>query len=245
MTDNLHSLVAPYAVDAVEADERAAFEAHLADCGDCRDELASLRVATEHLTAASAHQAPAALKGRVLASASISPQGPPKAAPAPSAGSAGESGGRRRRLPWIAAAAALAVVIAGAGSIAVDSRLDERTEATALDRDVMMVTSAPDAHAMDVPLGNAHVVMSEKMHGVVVMGADVPMPADGMEYQAWLVLADGSYLAGPTFMPDEAGVVLAHMDAPMEGVTSFAITAEPHGGSAAPTGAMLAEVSVA
>lgn len=240
MTDNLHSLVAPYAVDAVDADERAAFEAHLTDCADCRDELAGLRVATEHLAAAAAHEPPPALKRAVLTAATTAPQdaaAPEHATP--------QAPPKRRRAAWFAAAAAAVLAVAAAGTVVVNARLDERTTAAALDRDVMMVTSAPDAHAMDLALGNAHLVMSEKMHGVVVMGADVPMPDPGMEYQAWLVMADGTYTAGPTFMPDDAGVVMAHMDAPMTDVSAFAITAEPHGGSATPTGDMLAEVELA
>ena len=41
--DDLHELAAPYALDAVDADERVAFETHLRECERCRAELASLR----------------------------------------------------------------------------------------------------------------------------------------------------------------------------------------------------------
>ena len=67
----------------------------------------------------------------------------------------------------------------------------------------MMVASAPDAHAMDLALGQAHLVMSDKMGAVVAMGQDAPMPADGMEYQVWLMMDDGASMPGPMFMPYE------------------------------------------
>ncbi|MFC6343639.1 zf-HC2 domain-containing protein, partial [Nocardioides hankookensis] len=43
--NDIHALVGAYAVDAVDDLERAAFERHLAECADCRDEVASLREA--------------------------------------------------------------------------------------------------------------------------------------------------------------------------------------------------------
>src|SRR5437762_8553694 len=43
MDDNaLHELTAPYALDALDADERRAYEAHPARCDRCRDDLAEL-----------------------------------------------------------------------------------------------------------------------------------------------------------------------------------------------------------
>ena len=44
MTD-IHALSGAYAVDALDDDERAQFEAHLAGCPSCRSEVDSLREA--------------------------------------------------------------------------------------------------------------------------------------------------------------------------------------------------------
>ena len=41
--DDLHELAAPYALDALSADERQQFETHLLECERCRAELASLQ----------------------------------------------------------------------------------------------------------------------------------------------------------------------------------------------------------
>ena len=43
MNDDIHGLVGAYAVDAVDDDERVRFEPHLAECAECRAEVASLR----------------------------------------------------------------------------------------------------------------------------------------------------------------------------------------------------------
>ena len=39
MSADVHSLVGAYAVDAVDDQERAAFELHLAECPECTDEV--------------------------------------------------------------------------------------------------------------------------------------------------------------------------------------------------------------
>ncbi|WP_278259966.1 anti-sigma factor [Nocardioides convexus] len=67
MTDHDHALSGAYAVDALDAEERARFEAHLHDCRDCQEEVASLREAAALLGTDSA-EPPAAVRDAVLAS---------------------------------------------------------------------------------------------------------------------------------------------------------------------------------
>src|SRR5919197_1417385 len=70
MSEELHSLVAPYALDALEGDEERGFETHLALCERCRDELAGLREAAAALAYGAAGPAPPPeLKARILAEA--------------------------------------------------------------------------------------------------------------------------------------------------------------------------------
>src|SRR6266849_2796795 len=57
MTNDLHELAAGYALDALEEDERHAFEDHLSSCAVCEGELPSLH---------DAPAAPAELRDRVL-----------------------------------------------------------------------------------------------------------------------------------------------------------------------------------
>jgi anti-sigma-K factor RskA len=72
--DELHELAAPYALDALSADERGRFEAHLSDCERCRAELAELSETAASLAyAAEGPVPPAELRGRILARARDDP----------------------------------------------------------------------------------------------------------------------------------------------------------------------------
>jgi anti-sigma factor RsiW len=105
MTTNqdLHEQVAAYALDALDDDERRAYEAHLAGCEQCRAELAGLTDTAGALgLAADAVDPPQGLRGRILDAARD--EGPSNVV---SIGSA-----RRRRFA-IAGGVAAAVAAAG------------------------------------------------------------------------------------------------------------------------------------
>ena len=66
MDDQLHDLIGAYAMDALDPDERAAFEQHLRDCADCRQELAALSETLAQLADDYAVEPPPALRDAVL-----------------------------------------------------------------------------------------------------------------------------------------------------------------------------------
>lgn len=237
MEHQAHTLLAAYVLDAVDADEREAVEAHLAECADCRADAAALRETAADLAEADATAPPASLRASVMDRVAQTPQLAPATQPTP----APVRGRRPRRTTWLVAAAAVAVTGVGASWGLLNSRGDS---AGTLERDVIAVASAPDAHTMEIALGDSHLVMSDRMDEVAVMGHEAPMPADGMEYQLWLVLEDGTYMPGPTFMPDHDGDVMTLADLHDEKVMGFTITEEPMGGSEEPSGDMVAEVSL-
>ncbi|HZT45777.1 MAG TPA: anti-sigma factor [Gaiellaceae bacterium] len=72
--DHLHELTAAYALDALDADEREAYETHLHGCDDCRAELASLAGTVGALAYATEGPAPAAdLRSRIVSAARAEP----------------------------------------------------------------------------------------------------------------------------------------------------------------------------
>jgi anti-sigma factor RsiW len=73
MPDELHDLSALYALDVLDADERARFEAHLATCDRCTEDLAGLREAASSLAFVGGPAPPAALRGRILTAARAEP----------------------------------------------------------------------------------------------------------------------------------------------------------------------------
>jgi len=271
MNADVHALIGPYVLSALTTDELADFEEHLETCAACREEVASLRDVTAVLAEAEAAAPPVSLRTQVLSAVAVTQQVRPapasgvtpqaRPAPAPASGISDAqplaaqnppaeppavtnlSDRRRRRMPRLALAAASILVLALVG-VGVGTAMKTRGENLAFEHDVMMVTSAPDAHSMDLSLGNAHLVMSDKMDAVVAMGQDAPMPKVGMEYQLWLMMDDGKAMPGPTFMPSSDGEFMAMMHTSFDGVVALAVTEEPHGGSVAPTGAPVAEVTL-
>jgi anti-sigma-K factor RskA len=64
---DLHELTAAYALDALDADEAEAYERHLSQCEECRQELAGLNEAAGHLAYATVAPAPPArLRAAIL-----------------------------------------------------------------------------------------------------------------------------------------------------------------------------------
>jgi anti-sigma factor RsiW len=66
MSADIHGLVGAYAVDAVDDHERAAFEAHLAECPECRAEVSSLREAASQLGLLAETAPPSGMRDAVL-----------------------------------------------------------------------------------------------------------------------------------------------------------------------------------
>jgi anti-sigma-K factor RskA len=123
-----HVEVAAYLLGKLEADEAAAFEAHLAGCADCRRQLEELRSLPELLaTATPAISLPDALRDRTLAAvrrsaaqAEPAPAAPAAEAPAPAAPAPvlpRRPWWRRRWLVVAVAAAALVAALAVPGAL--------------------------------------------------------------------------------------------------------------------------------
>jgi anti-sigma-K factor RskA len=72
--EQLHDLAPGYALDALDEEERRAFEAHLDDCARCREEVSSLGEAAGALALASEGPVPpAALRARIVDAARAEP----------------------------------------------------------------------------------------------------------------------------------------------------------------------------
>jgi anti-sigma factor RsiW len=67
MSPDTHALTGAYAADALPDDERRSFEAHLAGCEPCAQEVAELQATAAILGAASYETPPAGMKAAVLA----------------------------------------------------------------------------------------------------------------------------------------------------------------------------------
>ena len=225
---DIHALSGAYAVDALDDHERADFERHLADCAECRAEVASFRETTALVAEAEAVVPPPSLREGVLSAISQVRPLPPETTP-PGRASAGtdELAVRRRRLPAILAAAAAVVLLAVGASIwhpwqqGTTSPVDQ-------------VLQASDAVRSTEPVaggGRLTLVRSASLDGAVMVAADVPDPAPGTTYQLWL--QQNGHMVSAGLMPDAGSPTLLMGDPAT--ATAAAVSVEPAGGSRRPT----------
>jgi anti-sigma factor RsiW len=220
-TEALHDLTPAYALDALDEDERREYEAHLARCERCREELVSLSEAASSLAyAVDAPGPPPQLRERILASArserpNVVPLRPRWAIPAAAAA-------------VVAVAAAIALAIWAAS---LSNRLD-RERALASDQErVAAILSAPDAHPYGVPNGG---LLSVTPSGEAALVLTRLQPArSGMTYEAWVAEKGGKPRPAGTF---DAGrdVTAVPLDVPVPRGATVLVTQEKDGGVSAP-----------
>ena len=221
MTTELHTLSGAYAIDALSAEEAAAFRTHLDACAACCEEVRELRAAAARMGASEAVAPPDHLKQRVLEAADRTPQLPPKVTPISTARS-------RRWRPKLMTAAAAVVLIAGA--VFGVSQLQD--DVAPLPAAVSQVFDASDARSVEVETshGPLRVATSQSVGEMAVDTRDLEPLDDEHVYQVWTVV-NGEPI--PVVVLEEPGKG-AHMGMPDPG-TEVAITVEPAGGSKKPT----------
>ncbi|MGZ0147822.1 anti-sigma factor [Kribbella sp. WER1] len=228
MTESdVHTLTGPYVLDALPDDERARFEAHLADCAFCRTEVAELRAAAVKLATQVAAPPPPALKADVMAAIEHVRQLPPLVEER-------EAVVRRRfgRRSVLALAAA-AAVIAVSGGIAID-QYRGRTAAEQASRQIAAVLAEPDAHTVHGPVrggGQATVVTSDRADKSVVVLRDLPKLPTGRTWQLWMMDPQQNAHSIGLATGDLTRVITGSTT----GMATFGLTVEPDGGSRTPT----------
>jgi len=87
----------------------------------------------------------------------------------------------------------------------------------------------------------ARVFWDQKTQMFIMYASNLKPPASGKTYQVWLIARGGAPVSAGTFMPDSAGSAVMATNHPMEPGTlrRIAVTEEPEGGVAAPTGPVM------
>jgi len=225
---DVHTLTGPYVLDALPDDERTRFEAHLAECQFCTAEVAELRDAAIKLATQVETAPPAHLKASVMDAIENVRQLPPLVAGTPEV-----VAGKRYSRRSVFALAAAALVIAGAGGVAVDQYRDKQAAVEA-NQQMASVLAQPDAktsHGGIAGGGQATVVMSARADAVVVVLHDLRKPPSGKVWQMWLM--DASQKARSIGLT--SGDVATVIRGGVVGQTTFGLTEEPAGGSLKPT----------
>jgi anti-sigma-K factor RskA len=116
MSPDIHTLTGAYAADALPEDERRFFEAHLAECDACAQEVAELQATAAILGAASYETPPPGMKSAVLAEIDQIRQEAPRAGAGGTGPGERQSAAARALARWttnLALPAAAVVVIVG------------------------------------------------------------------------------------------------------------------------------------
>lgn len=226
---------AAYMLGALSDVERTEFEAHLSDCAHCREDLAALRPVVDLLaTAAPPVPPPPALRARVMATvrseAELLTAAGPRADRPRRERSRPSLGARIARPLALAGSAAALALAGGLAGFALHSATDDDPTRTVVQ--VRTVQAEVDADA--APGANAFVVLRSGVATLRVRG--LPAPPRGYVYEVWL-LKRGAAAPSPTdslFGVDRNGNGRVALPS-TRGVEAVLVTAEPAGGSPAPT----------
>ncbi len=235
-----------YALNALDADEKAAFEKHLATSRDTRYEVTELVDTAVLLGMAVPEEVPpASLKASIMAQLDATPQLAPLA---PTAGTSATSAAgatpglaeRRAQARWtakpltaLAAAAAVIGLVAGGGLIATSIVQNQQNQQQA---DMLAaINAAPDAQrrSVDMAGGSATLVWSgELAASALIMDGLEPLPPHQV-YELWYINESGARPAG-TFTASD-GRTWRVLEGEMGAGDVVGVTVEPRGGSDAPT----------
>ena len=225
METGIHELTAGYALDALDPDERREYEAHLADCERCREELASLAQTTEALAiAASGPAPPPGLRDRILEGARAEAQVVVPFEPR-----------WRRTVPVLAAAAAMATVVAlavGLWAERLSGDLDDARSALERARAAAAVLADPEARTVALQAGDGRLVVGPEGEAVLVLDGMDPAPA-GKTYELWIIEGDTPQRAG--LFPGRDGRDVVPVDGTVAEGDIVAVTIEDAAGVDAPT----------
>ena len=218
MADDVHALVGPYALDALDEGEEVSFEQHLALCERCREELASLREAA----AALAYGTPSAvpppeLKQRILAQARAER---PNVVPL------------RRRRNWTAPLAAAAAVAACAAVVLGIWAASLQNSQDPLEN----VLSKPGSKLVSMGSAGGVAVAPD---GTAVLAVAVPPAPGDKTYEAWVIQAGKARPAG--LFRGRAGTSIVEMPLRVPSGSVVAVTLERRGGVQQPTSKPLAQ----
>jgi anti-sigma factor RsiW len=216
-----HDETGAYLLGALSDDEREAFEAHLAGCALCRDEVERLRPAAEALPrSVDPIQAPPRLKSALMKAVR-------------------EEGGRapavnRPRLSFPRLRPVLAVLLLALGvaggfglAAALNGHETRRITATAQSREVARATAT-----LSVPGSGAD--------GGILHVSGLPSLRRGV-YQAW-VKRGHEVVPQPTFEVGASGVGAVAIPEDLRHAAEVMVTREPRGGSRAPSEAPIMTV---
>ncbi|MGV9943884.1 anti-sigma factor [Streptomyces sp. NPDC003401] len=243
---DLHAMTGAYALHALDGEERAAFERHLASCDACGQEVAEFAATAGRLAGAATVRVRPAVREQVLRRITTVRQVPPGAAAAERVRRGGWGGRALGR--WALAACVAAAAASGGTAVwqygCAQGALDRAARVERHAADVAGVLAAPDARSRSARMagGAGTLVVSAGRDRAVFAVSGTATPPRGKVYQLWF--ADGGRMRSAGLMDPGRSSQTVLMEGAVDGASGIGITVEPAGGSKQPTSAPIALLGV-
>ncbi|MEW6406697.1 MAG: anti-sigma factor [Chloroflexota bacterium] len=228
-----------YAIGAMDADEAAALESHLATCASCRTELAEYRLVSESLLTAVPPKPPSAALRKRLQSRL------PRAKKA-----------SRPQWTWSFGSLAMGLTVV---ALLVLNLLSLTQFRRIQNQQADLLNQLEDAQAALALLSSqtaqmfsvsgekvsGTLLLDEEQNRAVLIVQDLPMLAQDQTYQAWLIEPDGGRVSAGLFHAESGQTYTTQVIFASQELSDFVgigVTIEPSGGSEAPTGERIFKV---
>lgn len=219
----IHHLAAAYALDALDAGERIAFEAHYGSCAICRAEVADFRHTASVLGTLTETSPPADLRRSVMAEIAATRQ----LSPLPAGVISLAERGRSRTVRSVLSLAAAAVMFI-AGALLFGGRQGDD-----FDQEVAAIISDPQGRVTQLAGEAGSLTVAWSGDRAAVIGRALDRPGAGLVYELWLIDADGAHAMG---LLDDASDGRIERIIEIDGSpAAWGVTIEPAAGSATPT----------
>ncbi|MFJ8882748.1 anti-sigma factor domain-containing protein [Streptomyces sp. NPDC102402] len=259
ITTDPHESSGAYVLHALPEEERRAFEAHLAGCEQCQEEVAELRATTALLGRMTAEHPPQALRDRVLRQVADTPQEPRPRTGTKVRRVRGRGPARSLRLA-LAASVAVALVCLGLAGWQRQEAADakdhaQRAEAQAAQveaqaheaqayahrveaeqKNVTKVLTASDVRLQTQALSDgatASVTFSRSVGSATLAVSGLPALPAGRTYAAWFMENGTPVPAG--LLTGDPGRRVTLLEGTLDNASAVALSVEPAGGSPQPT----------
>ncbi len=239
---DVHGDVGSYVVHGLGAEERVAFERHLAGCSSCQVEVRELVETVAELGRLTSRRPPAALGSRVLAAVRRQRTLPPSVAPGvrprrpARAGSAPVQVGppRPARLRLVALVLLLALGLSGAG-LGLSHRHQHQVQAAGTAQENALMTAADVTVHRTILAGDHPValVVSRHQDRAFLVAATLPPLDAAHSYQLWIQDRQGTMAPGPAFSPADRDRVW--LTSRVADAVAIALSVEPRSGSTRPS----------
>jgi anti-sigma-K factor RskA len=221
MSQDPHDLLAPYALDALDDDERERFERHLEDCAECTEQLALLREPVAALAyAVEGPVPPKELRDRIIEGARAEPRAAVIKLPRRNWALAAVGG--------VAAAAAALAIGLGLWANSLSNSLDrERSTKSALDQ-----LLSENATATPLIGANGSLIVSRNGRAAILVCGLANAPSS-KTYEAWVISGNSPEPAG--LFNGGSGCSPVFLTQPVPKNATVAVTLEQAGGATSPT----------